>query len=115
MLFVTAFIVAMLFNFFIILFGKKDLEQLKAKMSIGKYMKEINDGLISGLGDTGATLIKLAIAIIVILFIIFNLIPTLLTLLVIAIGTFTAKKAYRIGAVSNILNKIATYINRLRN
>lgn len=113
--FIIAFTVSVLFNFFVILFGKKDIETLKAQIAKGdSYLKQINEAMIEMLGDKGATVLKLILAIFAILFLIWHLLTAIGVLISIFAGTWAAKKAYKIPAVSSVLNKIATYVNRLR-
>lgn len=112
---ICAFVGSMLFNFFVILFGTKDIEALKARMaSGGSYLKEVNDALVDGLGDQAATLLKLLLTVAAIIFLIYHLVTAVLALLAVALGTWAAKRAYKVPAVSNVLRRIATYINRLR-
>jgi hypothetical protein len=112
---VTAFASALLFNLFVIVFGTKDVQALKTKMAAGgSYLKEINRALIEGLGDQAATGLKLVLTVLAILFLIWHLVTAILALLAVALGTWTAKRLYKITAVSEVLNRLATYVNRLR-
>ena len=113
---ICAFVGSMLFNLFVIVFGTKDIEALKARMaSGGSYVKEVNDALIEGIGDQAATLVKLLLCVGAVIFLIYHLVTAVLSLLAVALGTWAAKRAYKVPAVSSVLNRIATYINRLRN
>ena len=114
MIFIISFIVAFLLNLYLTIFGKKDLNRLKEKISIKKYIKEIEEALHEIFGKNGTKLFKGIIVLLSITFIIFNAFTFLICLMAIILGTYTAKKAWQISIVSNFLNKIATYINRLR-
>lgn len=111
---VLAFLGAFLFNLYVLVFGKKDLDALKQKISIRQYLREIEDGLLQSIGDKWTTLLKILFIILSIVFVIFNVFSFLLCIAAIMGGTFAAKKSWEIPSVSNLLNKIATYINRLR-
>lgn len=112
---IVAFAGSLAFNLFVIVFGTKDVEALKAKIARGdSFLKEINRALVEGLGDQAATALKLVLAVLAILFLIWHLVTAVLCLLAVALGTWAAKRAYKIPAVSNALNKLATYVNRLR-
>lgn len=111
---IIAFFLSVLFNFFIIIFGKKDLEYLRTRLSFGTYIQEINSGMVDMIGDRGATVVKLGVVIAFGIVLLFNFVGVVLLVGAIGIGTVVAKKAYQIPAVSNILNRIATYIKRLR-
>jgi len=112
---IIAFAGAVLFNFFVIMFGTKDVDALKAKIARGdSYLKQVNQALVDGLGDQAATALKLVLVVVAILFLIWHLVTAILCLLAIALGTWAAKRAYKISAVGNLLNKVATYVNRLR-
>lgn len=112
--FLVVFVLAMLFNFYTTIWGKQDLEKLKGKISFGKYLKEMNEGLQDAIGDVAATIVKICFCILVVIIVFVNFWLCLACLLALVLGTWAAKKAYQIPAVSNVLNKIATYINRLR-
>lgn len=106
---------AVLFNFFVLAFGTKDVEALKAKIARGdSYLKQINEAMTDALGDQGATALKLGLSAIAVLLLIVNLVNTVLALLAVVAGTWTAKRAYKIPSVANAINKVTTYVNRLR-
>ncbi len=110
----VAFILTILFNWYVAIWGKQDLDQLKQKISIKKYLADISNGLEEGLGKKGSTITKLLIIIILIGILVANAFLLLGVLVSVALGMYVAKKLFQVGAVSNILHKIATYINRLR-
>lgn len=114
MIFLVTFPFAFLLNLYIIIFGKKDLTALKEKISIKKYITEIDESLKSLLGENNTKIFKGVLGLLSVIFVIFNAIAFIECLLAVLLGTFAAKKSYQIPCVSNILNKIATYINRLR-
>lgn len=114
MIYFGIFTLALLFNFYVILFGKKDLTTLKEKISLKKYLKELDTALTEALGDVGATFTKLICILFCIVFVVVNAITFLLSAVSIVLGTYAAKKLYPLPIVSNYLNKIATYINRLK-
>ncbi len=112
---IIAFATAVLFNFFVLAFGTKDVDALKAKIAKGDgYLKQLNEALVEGLGQQGATGLKLVLTVCAILFLIWHLVTAILCLLAVVLGTWAAKRAYKIPAVGNLLNKVATYVNRLR-
>lgn len=113
-IFIFVFVLVVLFNWYTILFGKKDLEQLKNKISIQKYLKEMNEALSTGIGEKEASLVKLVAIVLCVVIVICNAYAFLAVLVALIVGTFAAKKSYQVGAVSNLLNKMATYINRVR-
>ncbi len=114
MTFLVVLVIALFFNWYTVLFGRKDLEQLKAKISIGKYLKEINEALESSLGRKGAAVTKVVLFLVAIAILVSNALLFLAGFVGLVIGTMLAKKSFKISAVSNVLNKIATYINRIR-
>lgn len=99
---------------YVILFGKKDLETLKNKISIKKYIAEIEQSLVEMTNDKAVTAIKVALIVVSVAFVILNALAFLQILAAVVVGTFGAKKSYEIPAVSNYMNKLATYINRLK-
>lgn len=113
-IFLITFVITVLLNWYIILFGNKDLEQLKNKMSIQKYLREIEQSLVTEFGDKVTTWLKIGLIVLCIAIVIFNAFLFIGLLLGIILGTFLAKKSFKIGSLSNVLNKIATYINRVR-
>lgn len=112
--FVLVFVVTLLLNWYIILFGKKDLEQLKNKISIGKYLKEIDESLVKEIGDKYTTLIKISLIVLSIVIVLTNAYLFLSGLVALILGTSVAKKSFKVGAIQNVLNKLATYINRVK-
>lgn len=113
MMYILIFVIVVLLNLYIS-FWKKDLEQFKNKISIGKYVKEINESLVSSVGEKNTTLIKIAAVLLSIAIVFYNAVFFLGCLGAVVSGTITAKKLHQIPATSNIINKIATYINRLK-
>jgi len=113
-MYIGIFTLALLFNFYVMLFGKKDLTKLKEKISIQKYLKELDTALTEMLGDKGATIAKISGIILSIVFVVMNAVTFLLSALALLVGTYAAKKLYVVPTVSNVLNKLATYINRLK-
>lgn len=101
-------------NLYIIIFGKRNLEALKNKVSIKKYLKEIDDSLTSLMGKKYANFTKLILIILSVVFVVFNAVIFIECLVGVILGTFGAKKSYQIPIFNNYLNKILTHINRLR-
>lgn len=114
MIYVLIFLGALLVNLYIILWGKGDLEKLKSKVSLRAYMKELEIAMDEMIGDKGTTALKIVFILLCIVIVLMNATFFFLSLLAFILGTYVAKKSYQIPIVSNILNKIATYINRLR-
>ena len=114
MIFLIAFVCAFLLNIAVTVFGKQDIEALKQKISLSTYLSELNKALTREIGDTAVTVLKLVCTLVIVIFVLFNFIGCILTLISIVVGTLAAKWCYKIPAVSNVINKIATYINRLR-
>ncbi len=114
MIFLIALMAAILFNFYIVVFGSADIQKLKQSISISKYIQEMNVSLTDALGDKPATALKLLLIALSVMLVIFNALFFIQVILGIIIGTFGAKKLGQMGAVSNWLNKIKTYINRIR-
>jgi hypothetical protein len=113
-IFIIAFLATFLLNFAVIVLGKDTMAQLRTDHSLKHYLSEANALLTDSLGDQGATVVKLSLVVIAGLFLIFNLIPTLVCLLAVVVAVIAAKAVLRIRAVSEMLNRLATYINRLR-
>ncbi len=113
-IFLVVLALTVLLNWYIILFGKKDINQLKTKLSIRKYLVQIEESIDNELGHSATTFVKLGFAAILVLLVIFNITFFVLSVLAIMLGVFLAKRSYQIGMISNVLNKIATYINRVR-
>lgn len=101
-------------NWYIILFGKKDLEQLKNKVSIKKYLAEIEDSIDKSFGKKITTIVKLALIAVSIVVIVANAFLFLVSIGAFVLGVFLAKKSYEFGPVANVLRRIAIYINRVR-
>jgi hypothetical protein len=99
---------------YVIIFGKKAIESLKTKISIGKYLTEINESLDGLVGSQYASGIKYLLLILSAFFVIFNVAFFLKGLIAVVLGSWVAKKSFQISAVSNVLNKIACYINRIK-
>lgn len=115
MIFLITLLLALLFNLYVTIFGKQDIQKLKNKISFGTYLKEINKALDEMMGDTGATILKSLLIGFLILMALFNLLFLAECIIAIILGAYLAKKAYQVSFVNNWLNKLATYINRLRN
>lgn len=111
---VLAAIASLVGNLAVILFGKPDLAKLRAKLSVGAYLRELDLGLTESIGDRGATALKVVLVILGIVLVISNAFLLLFILVGAWAGMFGAKRLYRISAVSNVLNKFTTYINRMR-
>lgn len=103
-----------LFNWYVILFGKKDLEVLKSKLSIRTYLKEIEDGLDKIFGDNFTTILKIVFIVLSVVVVIANAFLFLAGLGAFLIGVWLAKKSYQFGPVMSVLRRIAIYINRVR-
>lgn len=114
MLFLLTFVIAFFLNLYVIIFGKKSVEQMRQKLSLKKYLSELNEGLDEIAGKGGAKFMRGAVVVLAISFVIFNALTFLLCLLAVFAATFAAKKSYQVSRVSNFLNKIATYISRIR-
>lgn len=108
------FFVVFLFNLYVVIFGKQDIQALKNKLSISKYLSEINNSLKHAVGDEIAKWLKVVLILLLLMVVIFNIYFFIGCLIALILGTFAAKKAYQYPWTSNIINKIATYINRLR-
>ncbi len=113
-MFIATLFLTFILNLYIIIFGKKNLEILREKISIKKYLSEINDSLVSLMGNNYANILKIVLVILSFAFIIFNAFIFIQCLLAVILGTFIAKKSYQVPAFNNVLNKILTYINRLK-
>lgn len=113
-IFIILFFLTLVFNWYVILFGRKDLEELKSKISLRKYLKQINESLESAIGARNATFVKIGVIVLSLVIVIAKAFFFVAGLAGLVLGTFVAKKLYQVGAVSNILNKLATYINRVR-
>ena len=114
MIYIGIFILALLFNFYVTLFGKKDLTKLQEKISLAKFLKELDADMTKAIGDKETTILKIVVAFIGIIFVLVNAVMFLFCAAAILLGTYAAKKLYPIPMVSNYLNKLATYINRLK-
>lgn len=114
MIFILVFIAVLLFNLYTFIWGKKDLQALRGKLSIGRYLKELSDSIKAALGEDVLKWIKICVPIILILIILFNLIFFIECALAIVLGIYAAKRAYQYPATNSFINKIATYINRMR-
>lgn len=114
MLFIPLFLLAILANLYILAVGTRDIETLKGKISIGKFIKLTNESLSDMVGDTAATIIKIVAALLLVAILIANAMFFLICILAIVGGVVASAYLYKVPAVSNIVNKIATYINRLR-
>lgn len=111
---IVAFVLTFLYNLVVILFGKKDIEALKQNVPIGKYLKEIDALLVESIGDRATTVLKLAGCALLAVLLVVNILGFVGAGVGIVLGTIAAKRAYRVSAVSNLLNKVATYVNRMR-
>ena len=98
----------------IIIEQNEEIETLKQKISIGKYLREIEASLVAAVGDKAATAMKLGLIVFSFIVLIANAFLCIAILLGIVLGTFAAKASLKISAVSAYLNRIAAYINRLR-
>lgn len=96
------------------LFGRHDLDTLKQKLSVGEYLRSLEESLDSFAGHNATTIAKLALIGFAVLLVIVNLHLALAGFVGFLAGAWLAKRSYRIAVVSNALNKVATYINRLR-
>ena len=112
---IATLVVSILFNLFVIVFGTKDVEALKAKIARGdSYLKEISKGLTEALGEKGATALKVLLVLLAVVMLITHLVTAIGILVAVAVGTWAAKRIYKIPAAQNLLNKVATYVNRMR-
>lgn len=117
MLYIIAgiFLASVLINYaLIVLFTQEEVAELKNKMSFGSYVKELDEVVRDEIGDQGATILKICLVVVAVLWAIFSIKFLLLSLAAILLGTWASKKAYQVPAVANVVNKVATYINRLR-
>lgn len=114
MVFILAFLIAFLLNVYVLLFGKVGLEHVKSKISISKYLTEIKGSLESIFGKDALKYLVCITGLICAVVVIVNAVALLMMICGIVAGTFIAKKACQFPATSNVLNKIATYINRLK-
>lgn len=114
MLYLIVFIVAFLLNVYLVIWGKKDLERLKMKIPLKEFIREMEESLNDAIGDKASTVAKIFAILLCVVLVFMNALMFFGGLLAFILGTWTAKRAYQIPAVSNVLNKIACYINRLR-
>lgn len=113
MVYSLIFVLAFLFNLYIIVLdGKKDLQKLK-EGSIKKYLAELKDSVSEVLGQ-GAKYFWIGLVLLAMTIVFFNAMFFLGCLLASVLGIYAAKKAHQVPFSSNIINKAATYINRLR-
>lgn len=112
--FAITLVVTFILNTYILIFGKSDLQALKNKISIKKYLREIEDSLVAVVGDGWVTVLKLTLVAFTLISLFLNVLLCLVFVGAVLLGTFGAKKSYEIPSVSNVMNKVATYINRLR-
>ena len=101
-----------LFNLYKILFGSKDIEELKKKVSLKKYTKEINEAMVESVGKDNAKVLKLVLTAFIALSLLVNYILMIQLILAIILGSYGARKLYSIPAASNVLNKITIYIRK---
>lgn len=112
--FVAVLVATILLNWYIILFGKKDLEQLKAKLSIKKYLAEMGDAMEKAIGRAGSICVQLGFVVLSGVIVIANAFLFMAGIGGFVLGVFLAKKSYQVGSISNVLRRIAIYINRVR-
>ena len=72
------------------------------------------DSLSEIISDRGVTIFKLSMIGLGGLFVLLNPLMLLEFGLALWVGTWAAKKSYQVPAISNVLRRVATYINRLR-
>lgn len=109
-----SFVAALLFNLYTVIWGRQDLAALKQKISLGKYWKEMWAGLEQGVGKKVTIGTKIFLALFCVFAALTHIFSLLLGLAAVMLGFLTAKKLWQIGSVNNVLNKVATYINRMR-
>lgn len=112
--FLIVFAISLIANIYVIVFGCKDVNSLKERLSMGKYLAIVNKSMVENLGDKGATAAKLGCVVLVGIFILFNVWSFVGALVGLFAGMVAAKRLYQVPAVSNVVNKIATYVNRMR-
>lgn len=110
--FIITFVGSVVLNIYILLWGKKSIEELRAKMSVGKFLKEINDTLVHETSEHFVFAMKTLGILLLLAIAIHNALLLLAALVGIALGVFVAKRCYENPASQNELNKLATYINR---
>ncbi len=112
--FLIVFFAAVLVNLYVIVCGRKDIDNFKQALSIGKYLSELNTSMVSELGEKGTAAVKVGLFVVAVLIVIFNVFFFLAGGIGLVLGTMAAKRLYQFPAVSNVLNKIGTYVNRMR-
>lgn len=114
MIFIITLLVVLLLNFYIILFGTKDIDKLKSKICLSKYIDDINTNLKNLVGGKMTIAFYGVVFMVLVLLLLVNILSLLQICLAIIFGTYLAKKLYDIPKISNVMNKVAVYINRLK-
>ena len=112
MTFIITFFVTLFLNVYILIFGKEDINNLRSRLSFGKYLKEIDQALADSMGYMWASLAKFLFIIFLVLSLLFNYLFFIMVFVAVALGTWCAKKLYSVPMVNGFLNKVATYIKR---
>lgn len=108
-----ALLVTLICTFYVSIVGTKEIRDLKEKVSIKKYFKQMSDALDEFVGDGVAIAIKLLLVVFAIIFVVVNAILFLYILVGIVLGIFLSKKLQDIPSVKAFCNKMTIYVNRL--
>lgn len=115
MVFLIALVICILLNFYILIFGKSDFDKFRNKLSIKKYIRELNKTLDESFDETTVLWGKLFLGFCSLILIIINLWFCLQILIAIPIGIYLSKVLIKVPKISNVINKFAVYISKLRN
>lgn len=104
---------AFVFNLAVTLFSK-DVEALRGKITVGKYLGNLNDVFVDWIGKDATGILKAFALVVVLWFVFWHLLTAVLCIVGASVGTWAAKKAYGYPAFNGWCNRVATWINRIR-
>ena len=107
-------VLTMLVNWYVLVLGHADLQALKAKVPLKRYFNELKSSSFEMMGEGPTLLFGLALSVLLGTIVLVNAVLFAELIVAILLGTWLAKKGHQVPAISNVLNKVATYVNRLR-
>ena len=110
----AVFAASVLANLFIIIFGKADVDALKSRVPLRKWVRELDADMARTIGSGGTVAVKLAACSLVVLFLAFHLVTAILSLLAAGIGILASRRVYAFPPANAFLNRMAVYVNKLR-
>ena len=108
----SVFIVTIILNFCVIIFGKESLQKNVKKVPIKIYFNNLLESVDESIGKHYAFFLYICLIILSLLLMLFNILLLIECVIAVIFGMFITKKIYQTSFINNHLNKLIIYIKK---